>query len=176
MYFDSQIDTLKDKRVTIDKLELKMRKKITMLLVIICTAFCALGQNNNEKLYEAIVKEDTLSVKQLLNSKADPNYVKTEGAWIKINMLITAVNKENISIIKMLIAVKADLKWRDGFKATALIYASYKGNQEIVVLLLNNGADINEADEQGNTVLSAAKESKNKVLIKFVEDKLKERK
>jgi ankyrin repeat protein len=153
-----------------------MRKTITILLTLICLTFCGFGQDNNEKLYKAIVKGDSSLVKQLLNNKADPNYIKAEGPWMKVNMLITAVNNENINIVKMLIINKADVKWKDGFKTTALMYAASTGNKEIVVLLLDNGADINDNDGQGNTVLSAAKESKNKELIEFIEGKLKEKK
>jgi ankyrin repeat protein len=153
-----------------------MRKTIAILLTITCMTFYAFGQDNNEKLYKGIAKGDTSIVKQLLNDKADPNYIKAEGSWMKVNMLITAVNNGNIDIVKMLIANKADVKWKDEFKTTALIYAASNGNKEIVVLLLDNGADINDNDGQGNTVLSAAKESKNKELITFIEEKLKEKK
>jgi len=41
-----------------------------------------------------------------------------------------------------------------------------------VELLLKNGADIHDNDGQGNTVLSAAKESKDKDLIEFVKEKM----
>jgi ankyrin repeat protein len=150
-----------------------MRKTITILLTIICTTICAFGQDNNEKLYAAIVNGDTSLVKQLLNDKAGPNFIKVEGPWMKVSMLITAVNNSNIDIVKILIANKVDIKWKDGFNTTALMYAAAKGNKEIAVLLLDNGGDINDNDGKGNTVLTAAKESKNKELIKFVEEKLK---
>ncbi len=152
-----------------------MRKLITLYLTILISG-TIFGQDNNEKLYQAIAKGDTTLVKQLLNDKADPNFVKASGPWMKVNMLITAVNNGNIDIVKILIADKADVKWKDGFETTALMYAASKGNKDIVVLLLDNGADINDNDGKGNTVLSAAKESKNKELIKLVQIKLKENK
>jgi uncharacterized protein len=153
----------------------KMKKRITILLTIIYTTLYVFGQDNNEKLYQAIVKNDTSLVRQLLNDKADPNFIKSQGPWMKVSMLITAVNNGNIEIVRMLIASKADVKWKDGFQSTALMYAAAKGSQEIVVLLLDNGADINDNDGQGNTVLTAAKESGNKELIKFIKEKLKEK-
>ena len=152
-----------------------MKNLITVLLTIFISA-TAFGQDSNKKLYQAIVKGDTTSVRQLLNDKADPNYIEASGPWMKVNMLITSVNNGNLDIVKILIANKADVNWKDGFKTTALMYAASKGNKDIVALLLDNGADINDNDGQGNTVLSAAKESKNKELIKFVETKLKEKK
>lgn len=151
-------------------------KKIIILFLTILISGTIFGQDNNEKLYQAIVKSDTTLVKQLLNDKADPNFVKESGPWGKVNMLITAVNNGNIDIVNLLIANNVDVKWKDGFKTTALMYAASKGNKNIVVLLLDNGADINDNDGQGSTVLSAAKGSKNKELIKFVQTKLKENK
>ncbi len=52
------------------------------------------------------------------------------------------------------------------------MYAASAGNKELVESLLANGADINDHDEQGNTALTVAKESKNKDLIKFVKEKM----
>ena len=135
---------------------------------------CAYGQNKNEKLYRAIIKSDTSAVRQLLNEKANPNYIKSAGPWMKVNMLITGI--KNVNIVKMLIANKADVNWRDGFNTTALMYAASNGNKEIVMLLLENGADINDNDGMGNTTLSAAKESKNEELIKFIGDRLDKQK
>jgi uncharacterized protein len=152
-----------------------MKKTIAILLTIICSTIFAFGQDNNVKLYQAITKNDTSLVKEMLNDKADPNFVVTQGSWMKVNMLITAVNNGNIDIVRLLIVNKADVNWKDGFKTTALMYAASKGNKEILVLLLNNGADINDNDGQDNTVLSAAKESKNQEMIKYVEMKLKEK-
>lgn len=149
---------------------LQMKKTVLFLLTIICTTICAYGQNNNEKLYRAIVKSDTTAVRQLLNDKADPNYIKSEGPWMKVSMLIIGI--KNIDVVKLLVANKVDVKWKDGFNTTALMYAASNGNKEIVTLLLENGADINDNDGKGNTVLSAAKESSNQDLIKFIEDKL----
>ena len=151
-------------------------KKAILLFSIILIAGAIFGQDNNEKLYSAITRGDTLIVRQLLNNDADPNYIIASGPWMKVNMLITAVNNGNIDIAKMLIAKNANVNWKDGFNTTALMYAAAKGNKDMVILLLNNGANISDNDGQGNTVLTAAKESKNKDLIKFIQGKLKEKK
>jgi len=147
-----------------------MRKTTIILLTIFCMATCAYGQDKNEKLYRAIIKSDTSTVRQLLNDKANSNYIKSEGRWMKVSMLIAGI--KNINIVKLLIANKADIKWKDGFNTSALMYAASNGNTEIVSLLLENGADINDNNGKGNTILSAAKESKNKELIKLIQDKL----
>jgi len=152
-----------------------MKKLITTLWFSICI-ISVFGQKVNEQLYKAIVKNDSEKVAKLLKQNADPNYIISSGPWMKVNMLITAINNDNIEIVKLLISTKADVNWKDGFNTTALMYAAAKGNKDIVILLLDNGADINATDGQGNTVLTAAKESKNQDVIKLIEDRRQSRK
>jgi ankyrin repeat protein len=49
------------------------------------------------------------------------------------------------------------------------MYAANTGNRVIVSFLIDHGADPNAKDEQDNSVLSAAKESKNEEVIKLIE-------
>ena len=89
-------------------------------------------------------------------------------------MLCTAINiGKEIAIVKLLLQYKADVNWKDAFNSTPLMYAAAKGDKNMVLLLLDNGADINANDGKGNTVLTAAIESKNEELIKFIEEKIK---
>lgn len=88
--------------------------------------------------------------------------------------LITAVNKGNVDIVKLLLENKVDVHWKDGFKTSAIMYAATKENIEIMKLLLKYGANINDHDAQGNFVLSTAKQSDNEVMISFVEKRIKE--
>ena len=55
--------------------------------------------------------------------------------------------------LKNLVAKGVDLDKTDYDGKTALIYASYDGNREIVELLINNGAEVNTVDEDGRTAL-----------------------
>ena len=153
-----------------------MKKTLFSILTILFFVITSNGQNINEQLYESIVKNDKVQVAHLLKNSANANYIKSSGPWMKVSMLITAVNNNNFDIVKLLIENKADVNWKDGFQTTALMYAASKGNKDISILLLDNGADINASDGQGNTVLSAAKVSNNKELIKYIQDLLKARK
>jgi ankyrin repeat protein len=150
-----------------------MNKYSLTVLICLCFSLFANAQEKNEILYQSIIKNDSEKVTQLLKDNADANYIKSMGAWMKVNMLITAVNGGNIETIKALIKSKADVNWKDGFNSTALMYAAEKGSMDIVNLLLENGADINASDGQGNTVLTAARESKNKELVKLIQERLK---
>lgn len=152
-----------------------MKKALLTLFAAFSIFFLASAQNKNDELYFAITKNNTEKTAALLKNGAKASYIKSVGAWMKVSMLISAVNNKNIDIVKLLLEYKLDVNWKDGFNTTALMYAAAKGNQDMVDLLLNNGADINANDGTGNTVLTAAKESKNSDLIKYIEDKLKEK-
>ena len=129
----------------------------------------------NDRLYQAIVNNDTTAIKDFVNKGADVNFVKQQG-WVKINLLITAVNKKNVDAVTVLLRHGADVNWEDGFNTTALMYAASSGNIDIIKLLLNNGADIKHKDKQGNDAISVAKEGKHDDVIKLLEAKIKEKK
>lgn len=147
-------------------------KKTFWTLLILLISFASFGQNKDEKLYDLVVKNDTKNSIKLISENANVNYVKKSG-WVKVNVLITAINNVNVEIVKSLLENNADVNWKDGFNTTALMYAASKGHREIIDLLLKYGADINANDGKGNTVLTAAKESKNTELILFIEAKMK---
>ena len=149
-----------------------MKRVFTTLLLFLSFSLFAKAQSKNELLYLSIVRNEPEKVNQLLIDNADANYVFAKGPWMKVSVLITAVNNEHIEMVKALIKSKADVNWRDGFNCTALMYAAAKGNMELVNLLLENGADVTADDGKGNTALTAATESKNAELIKLIQQRL----
>jgi uncharacterized protein len=150
-----------------------MKKYLLAIFLVCCLSFIGSSQNQNQQLYKAITKDDTTLVAKLLIEKADPNYIVTVGAF-QMNMLCTAINTgKEIGVVRLLLKYKADVNWKDAFNSTPLMYAAAKGDKNMFMLLLDNGADINANDGNGNTVLTAAKESKNKELITLIEERLK---
>jgi len=150
-------------------------KKIILFYFLIASSFSVFSQTKNDSLYSAVSINDQSLVIALIKDGADVNYVKSAGPWVKTNCLITAVEKGNIDMVKILIEAKVNVNWKDGFNTSAIMYSAKKGAKDIVVLLLDNGANIKDEDGKGNSVLTAAKESKNKDLVKFVEGKLREK-
>jgi len=136
-------------------------------MLVTTTSFC---QDLNEQLYNAVSKKDSLSVQNLLIKKADANFKKKTGGFLEISMLILAVQNSDFNDVKLLIGHGAEVDWRDAFKTTALMYAASKGNKAIVIYLIKNGADVNAKDEQGNSVLSAAEESKHSEIIELIKN------
>jgi len=146
--------------------------KTFITLILLFSATLAFGQTKDEQLYNAVMKSDSLKVETLLNQDANPNF-KVKQGFFEFSPLIWAVQHQDLKIVKLLVEHKAEVDWRDGFKTTALMYAASKGNKAIVEFLIAHGADPNAKDEQGNSVLSAAKESKNDEVIKLIEKLLK---
>ena len=151
-------------------------KTLTTLICFLGLTLSTVAQDKGEQLYEAVTKNDKDKVEKLIDKGADVNYVEEAGPWMKVSVLITAVNNKNLDIAKLLLDNKANVNWKDGFNTSAILYAASSGSIDMVKLLLEYGADINDNDGKGNTVLTAAKESKNKKLISFVEEKMKEEK
>ena len=63
------------------------------------------------------------------------------------------IKRENVKQIKALISAHTDLEACDEKGVTALMAATAMGNKEIMQLLIQAGAQVNAADENGNTPL-----------------------
>jgi ankyrin repeat protein len=151
-----------------------MKKLIIILLIT--TLNPIFGQEKDEQLFNASLKNDTELFKKILNEGANVNYIKSVGPWMKVNSLIYSVRNKNIEITKLLLENGIDVNWKDGFNSSAIMYAAYTGKIELVELLLKYGGNINDNDGKDSSVLTAAKESKNRKMIKFVKMKIKEKK
>jgi ankyrin repeat protein len=151
-------------------------KKLILTILFFISTYILFAQNMNDSLlYQAVVNNDTTTIQDLVGKGGNVNFVKQQG-WVKVNLLITAVNKKNIEAVKVLLQNGADVNWEDGFNTTALMYAASIGNIPIIKHLLDNGADIKHKDKQGNDAISTAKQAKQNDVVKLLEATLKERK
>ena len=148
-------------------------KPAIALLFFFSVLYSVSAQDKNDLLYNAIVKNDKTSVEKQLAAGASVNYIKELSPWLRVSMLIAAVDNSNVDIVKLLIANKVDVQYRDGFYTTAIMYAASSGEVEIATLLFAAGAKPTDSDGKGTSVLSAAKESENAEMITLVEAKLK---
>lgn len=149
-----------------------MKKTIPLVLLILFFSPKIFSQSKNDSLYNALVKNDTASLKYFIQQGADVNFIKKQG-WVTTTPLITAINNNNLDIVKILILNKANVNWEDNFNSTALMYAANIGNIQIVQLLIDHRADIKHKDKQGNTALSTAKAARHNNIIKLLEEKMK---
>lgn len=92
-------------------------------------------------------------INEFIPSELDFNIPTKTG----IPVIHTAVEKENIALLKMILATKPDPDMRDKLhKQTALHIAARKGNTELIKILINANADIDACDGSGETPLHKA--------------------
>jgi len=68
-------------------------------------------------------------------------------------LIIPAARKGEIAVLQELFARNVDVNHRDLKGYTPLIIACYNNQLEAAKLLINNGANLDAADEGGNTAL-----------------------
>ena len=99
-------------------------------------------------------------VEQHMTYGTDPNdvFIPREIPFEGASALHLAVLKSNAPIVQVLLDNGADIeiKAKDVFEATPLIWAAYWGIPEMVRVLLEGGANINAEDANGFTPLDAA--------------------
>ncbi len=103
----------------------------------------------NDKLLDAVYKNDIAGVKEVLSLGADVNSADAEN-WTS---LMNAAWYGYTDVGRLLIEHNADINAADKYGQTALIHACEYGYTDIVRLLLEHGADTNAANECGNTSL-----------------------
>lgn len=96
-----------------------MKKNLWKLVLV--SSFCAvgLGLNNGEKVSA------------------------TENPAMLGNQLIAAARINNLDGVRMSIVAGADVNVRDNTGCTALMYAIQNDNLKMIILLIENGADVN---------------------------------
>ena len=99
-------------------------------------------------------------VEQHMAYGTDPNdvFIPPKIPFEGASALHLAVLKSNAPIVEVLLDNGADIeiKARDAFKATPLIWAAYWGLPDMVRLLLDAGAKVNAEDTNGFTPLDAS--------------------
>lgn len=114
-------------------------------------------------LHWSISNDD--STEQLLLLGADPDVISTEGATPMMN----AVQSNKMKQLLLLLKWKANVNARDYRGFTSLHRAAEMGHEDMVKVLLENGADKTIVAE-GHTALSLAEMSENKNIIQLLQN------
>jgi len=126
--------------------------------------------SKNEELFNAIMNNQKEKADVLLKAGSDPNYFHTGSPYVKVSLLMAAVNNNYPDIAKMVLDAKADVNWKDNLENTAVMYAALAGNLEMVKLLTEHGASLTNVNAEGLTAREMANRSNNKAVISYIEN------
>lgn len=143
-------------------------KKLALVILLITSTSVLFAQNMNDSMYDAVVKGDSVAMKEFINRGVDVNLIIKQG-FVETNLIITAVYNKNADVLNLLLRHGADVDQDDGFGATALMYAVSTAQPELVKILLEHNADPNLKDKTGNTAFSNAKKVRSKEINKLLD-------
>ena len=111
-------------------------------------------------LLQAIEFENVDMVRRHMEYGTDPDevYIPAGFPFAGASALHHAVLKDNGEIVRVLLENGADIeiKAKDEFEGTPLMWAAYWGLYDMAKLLLEEGADVNAPDVNGSTPLVGA--------------------
>ena len=107
----------------------------------------------DQLLTEAVIGGDVTRARDMLGRGANPNIFIPDGS----SLLNKAVKSQNRAMVRLLLDHQADPNIRSkplGF--TPLIGAVTNGDSEITKMLIDSGANVNDRDDEGRSVLGYA--------------------
>lgn len=127
-------------------------KDVRILITIsaLATVASAAGQTLNEQFYNLIRSDDKAAVAKLLTGGSDVNTRDSRGD----TPLMYAAAVGSPEMMRQLIAAGADVKSKNSFDSTALMWCT--NNLKKVRLLLDKGAEVNARSKQGSSALFIA--------------------
>jgi ankyrin repeat protein len=100
-------------------------------------------EEKNEKLFNAVEKDQLDIVKLIVKAGADINAKN----YANDTVLIWASAHDKLEVVKYLIKMGADINIKNKFGNTSLKYAIRNNKIEILTYLIENGADINTKND-----------------------------
>ncbi|MCU7696626.1 ankyrin repeat domain-containing protein [Acinetobacter sp. AYS6] len=135
-----------------------MRKSLMWMNLVI--ALGALGFTNitnamaEYPLHQAVINNDTQSIKQILSQKASIDERDKTGS----TALMVATRANNVQVAHMLIEAGADVNAKDNIQDSPYLYAGAQGYLKILRMTLMHGADLKSTNRYGGTALIPAAE------------------
>ena len=130
-------------------------------------------------LLEAIDQGDSEAVQAHMEFGTDPNetFIPPEYPFVGASALHLAVLKDDEEIVNILLdnGASIDIKARESFRGTPLDWAAFWGVKDMVVLLVEKGADINSVTVLQSTPLDAARADNPFVAAEQMEEFLENR-
>ncbi len=119
---------------------------------------CKRSFQSESALQRALKNGNEEMVKLLIDNGANINFANSYGQ--NTHILIDAIEDNNIDLINLILKYNSDINYKIVYgkfmSYTALMYAAYHGNIDIVKLLIQAQADVNAHNEMGQTALEIA--------------------
>ena len=113
-----------------------------ILVVIVAITFSLYAQSIEQRLIEAVKKENIKEVKRLIQAGANINAKDKKGK----TPLHFAAQQGNFELVKLLIENGADVNAKDNAWITPLHLAAYSNQVKVVRFLVEKGADVDASD------------------------------
>ncbi|GAF75612.1 unnamed protein product, partial [marine sediment metagenome] len=107
------------------------------------------------------------TIDQILSTIPDP-VLSDLSILIEDRQLLLAAKNQDMFIFERIIAMNANIETRDSLGRTAIHWAAFHGNMEMVRLLISKGAGVNIGDGERNLPEIIAKEQGYLDLAKFL--------
>ncbi len=124
-----------------------------------------LGSDGLSRLQSAILQDDYIKVRKLIESGVDFN----DRALLKFPPLHLALLKDRHLIASLLINSGADINARDADQRTPLHIAAAQGQDFLVYTLLQKKPDLNARDKDGRTPLHKVSTSRPEIIDRLVD-------
>ena len=105
-------------------------------------------------------------VKQLLAMDARIN----QPGWAPLHYAVSANHEHSLEILQLLLDEHAYMDAESPNKSTPLMLAAQYGSQDMVVTLLNAGADVELRNQQNLSAIDFARRSERQFLVQLLED------
>ena len=140
--------------------EKALRKiSVAVLWTLLLTIAACKSNPPDLPLLDSVDQENVELVQEHIDYGTDLNesFIPEGFPFAGASALHLAVLKKNTEITTLLLGAGADIdiKSRDGFESSPLIWAAYWGVSEIVELLVESGADLEALDAFGTSALGA---------------------
>ena len=105
-------------------------------------------------------------VKQLLAMDARVN----KQGWSPLHYAVSANHEQSLEIVNLLLQDNAYVDAESPNKSTPLMLAAQYGSRDMLVTLLNAGADIEARNQQNLTAIDFARRSEREFLVELLEE------
>ncbi len=118
-------------------------------------------------LMEAVIQKEYDLMKLLIDHGADPN-IRDKRNWTALHF---AAQNYDLRATQLLVEVGADVNAKDDYGNNAIFKAvmNFEGNGDVIQFLKSHGADFNEKNKSGISVLDVARRTSNYDLLPFLE-------